>query len=75
MMSSPFLMKMMAFLVEHMVTIIYCSKNFDLKNNAIIQLSDVFMDINKIDWNKILMNNFKNPDQKEMLLVDKIPGK
>ena len=48
-------------------------KNFDLKNNKTIQLSDVFMDINKIDWNKILMKNFKNPDQKEMLLVDKIP--
>lgn len=31
------------------------------------------MDINKVDWNKILMKNFKNPDQKEMLLVDKIP--
>ena len=48
-------------------------KNFDLKNNKTIQLSDVFMDINKIDWNKILMKNFKNSDQKEMLLVDKIP--
>ena len=48
-------------------------KNFDLKNNKTIQLSDVFMDINKVDWNKILMKNFKNPDQKEMLLVDKIP--
>jgi hypothetical protein len=48
-------------------------KNFDLKTNAVIQLSDVFMDVNKIDWNKILMRNFKNPDQKEMLLVDKIP--
>ena len=48
-------------------------KNFDLKNNAVIQLSDVFIDVNKIDWNKILMKNFKNPDQKEMLLVDKIP--
>ena len=48
-------------------------KNFDLKTNAVIQLSDVFIDVNKIDWNKILMKNFKNPDQKEMLLVDKIP--
>ena len=48
-------------------------KNFDLKNNAVIQLSDVFIDVNKIDWNNILMKNFKNPDQKEMLLVDKIP--
>ena len=48
-------------------------KNFDLKTNAVIQLSDIFMDINKVDWNKILMKNFKNPDQKEMLLVDKIP--
>ena len=48
-------------------------KNFDLKNNAVIQLSDVFIDVNKIDWNKILMKNFKNLDQKEMLLVDKIP--
>ena len=48
-------------------------KNFDLKTNAVIQLSDIFKDINKVDWNKILMKNFKNPDQKEMLLVDKIP--
>ncbi len=48
-------------------------KNFDLKNNAVIQLSDIFMDINKIGWNEILMKNFKNSDQKEMLLVDKIP--
>ena len=48
-------------------------KNFDLKNNKTIQLSDIFKDINKVDWNKILMKNFKNPDQKEMLLVDKIP--
>lgn len=48
-------------------------KNFDLKTNTVIQLSDIFMDINKVDWNKILMKNFKNPDQKEMLLIDKIP--
>ena len=48
-------------------------KNFDLKNNKTIQLSDIFKDINKVDWNKVLMKNFKNSDQKEMLLVDKIP--
>ncbi len=48
-------------------------KNFDLKNNKTIQLSDIFNEVQKINWDKILMENFKNKDQKEMLLVDKIP--
>ena len=52
-------------------TIFY--KNFDLNNNQTLQLSDVFTDVQKVNWNAILMKHFKNKDQKEMLLVDKIP--
>ena len=52
-------------------TILY--KNFDLKKNQTVQLSDVFTDVQKINWDAILSKHFNVEEQKEMLLVDKIP--
>ena len=52
-------------------TILY--KNFDLKRNQTVQLSDVFTDVQKINWDAILSKHFNVEEQKEMLLVDKIP--
>lgn len=48
-------------------------KNFDLKKEKVIGLQDLFNDPQKMDWHKILSSHFDDPDQKEMLLVDKIP--
>lgn len=48
-------------------------KNFDLKQNKTLELKDIFQDPKKINWNKLLSSHFDNDDQKEMLLVDKIP--
>lgn len=48
-------------------------KNFDLKKNKTVELEDIFNNFSEMDWNGILANHFDNDDQKEMLLVDKIP--
>lgn len=48
-------------------------KNFDLKKNKSVELNDIFNNVSEIDWNEILMNHFDNDEQKDMLLVDKIP--
>lgn len=47
-------------------------KAFDLKNNKVISQNDIFQNPNDKSWNDILMKNFTNKDQKQMLLVDKI---
>lgn len=50
-------------------------KNFDLKNNKVIQIKDIVY-FPKIDWNKILMESFKKnvpKDQQDMLLEKQIP--
>lgn len=47
-------------------------KVFDLKNNKVISQNDIFKNSNDANWNKILQNHFDEPEQKEMLLVDKI---
>lgn len=47
-------------------------KVFDLKNNKVISQNDIFKNPTDVNWNKILQNHFDEPDQKEMLLVDKI---
>lgn len=57
-------------------------KNFDLKNNKVFQLTDIFKNLEKINWNDILMKKFnqldfdgeKKGDNKDILLVDKIPA-
>ncbi len=48
-------------------------KNFDLKNKKTLELKDIFKDPAKMKWNQLLSSYFDNDDQKEMLLVDKIP--
>lgn len=48
-------------------------KNVDLINNKVIQLTDLFTDVNNIDWNTLLAKHITNKEQKEMLLVDKVP--
>ncbi|MCD9854770.1 RsiV family protein [Epilithonimonas sp. JDS] len=47
-------------------------KAFDLKNNKVISQNDIFKNPTDVSWNKILQNHFDEPEQKEMLLVDKI---
>ncbi|PZU87608.1 MAG: hypothetical protein DI529_06725 [Chryseobacterium sp.] len=47
-------------------------KAFDLKNNKVISQADIFKNPADANWNKILQNHFDEPEQKEMLLVDKI---
>lgn len=47
-------------------------KTFDLKNNKVISQADIFKNPTDANWNKILQNHFDEPEQKEMLLVDKI---
>lgn len=47
-------------------------KAFDLKNNKVISQNDIFKNPADANWNKILQNHFDEPEQKEMLLVDKI---
>lgn len=47
-------------------------KVFDLKNNKVISQNDIFKNPTDFNWNKILQNHFDEPEQKEMLLVDKI---
>lgn len=47
-------------------------KTFDLKNNKVISQNDIFKNPNDANWNRILQNHFDEPEQKEMLLVDKI---
>jgi len=47
-------------------------KAFDLKNNKVISQNDIFKNPTDVNWNKILQNHFDEPEQKEMLLVDKI---
>lgn len=47
-------------------------KTFDLKNNKVISQNDIFKNPTDVNWNKILQNHFDEPEQKEMLLVDKI---
>lgn len=48
-------------------------KTFDLQTNKVISQNDIFKNPNDPAWSAILMNHFTNKDQKEMLLVDKIP--
>ena len=47
-------------------------KTFDLKNNKVISQADIFKNPADANWNKILQSHFDEPEQKEMLLVDKI---
>ena len=47
-------------------------KAFDLKNNKVISQNNIFKNPTDANWNKILQNHFDEPEQKEMLLVDKI---
>ncbi len=47
-------------------------KAFDLKNNKVISQADIFKNPADTNWDKILKNHFDEPEQKEMLLVDKI---
>ncbi|WP_333854060.1 RsiV family protein [Epilithonimonas sp.] len=47
-------------------------KTFDLKNNKVISQADIFKNPTDANWDKILKNHFNEPEQKEMLLVDKI---
>jgi len=47
-------------------------KAFDLKNNKVISQSDIFKNPSDTNWNKVLQSHFDEPEQKEMLLVDKI---
>lgn len=47
-------------------------KVFDLADKKVISTNDIFQNPKDIAWNEILMKNFTNKDQKEMLLVDKI---
>ena len=47
-------------------------KTFDLKNNKVISQADIFKNPTDVSWDKILKNHFDEPEQKEMLLVDKI---
>ncbi|GGG51859.1 RsiV family protein [Epilithonimonas arachidiradicis] len=47
-------------------------KAFDLKNNKVISQADIFKNPADANWDKILKDHFEQPEQKEMLLVDKI---
>jgi len=47
-------------------------KTFDLKHNKVISQTDIFKNPTNANWNKVLQNHFDEPEQKEMLLVDKI---
>ena len=47
-------------------------KAFDLKNNKVISQTDIFKNPADANWNKILQSHFDEPEQKEMLLVDKV---
>jgi len=47
-------------------------KAFDLKNNKVISQADIFKNPTDANWNKILQSHFDEPEQKEMLLVDKV---
>lgn len=48
-------------------------KTFDLKDKKVISQNDIFKNPEDKFWNEVLMKNFTNKDQKEMLLVEKIP--
>lgn len=47
-------------------------KVFDLKKNVVINQKDVFKNPNDPAWAKILNDHFTDPDQRDMLLADKI---
>ncbi|MGC4128397.1 MAG: RsiV family protein [Bergeyella sp.] len=47
-------------------------KVFDLESKKVISLNDIFQNPKDAVWNDILMKNFTDKDQKEMLLEDKI---
>lgn len=47
-------------------------KTFDLKNNKVISQNDIFKNPSDANWDKILKNNFKDKDQKEMMIANKI---
>ncbi len=47
-------------------------KAFDLKNNKVISQTDIFKNPTDANWDKILKSHFDEPEQKEMLLVDKV---
>ncbi len=47
-------------------------KAFDLKNNRVISQADIFKNPNDPAWDAVLKNHFDQPEQKEMMLVDKI---
>lgn len=47
-------------------------KTFDLKNNKVISQNDILKNPADASWDKILKDHFDEPEQKEMLLEDKI---
>lgn len=47
-------------------------KVFDLADKKVISINHIFENPKDAAWNEILMKNFTNKDQKEMILVDKI---
>lgn len=47
-------------------------KTFDLKNNKVISQNDILKNPADASWDKILKAHFDEPEQKEMLLEDKI---
>ncbi|WP_379969599.1 RsiV family protein [Epilithonimonas sp. UC225_85] len=47
-------------------------KVFDLNKNMVINQNDIIKDPKDLAWDKILKNHFDEPEQKEMLLEDKI---
>ena len=48
-------------------------KVFDLKDKKVVSLNDIFINPNDKIWDSILSSHFNEKEQKEMLLVDKIP--
>lgn len=48
-------------------------KTFDLNTNKVLTQNDIFKNPADPAWSNIMMSHFTNKDQKEMLLVDKIP--
>ena len=47
-------------------------KVFDLNKNVVINQNDILKDPKDVAWDKILKSHFDEPEQKEMLLEDKI---
>lgn len=47
-------------------------KTFDLKNNKVISQSDIFKNPADANWDKILRANFKDQEQLDMMIANKI---